>query len=127
MLTELEHLFTRFSLQFEPMARRNIIGERVRLAREKAKPFISQSDLAARLQVRGLRIERVTISKIETGIYKLSIHTGGGLFCLCRDAQLNQEGQFRGSIIRSPSFKKEGDRGGEVNYPLHLQINLVLL
>jgi len=49
------------------MARRNIIGERVRLARERAKPVITQADLAARLQVEGLRIERVTISKIETG------------------------------------------------------------
>jgi len=49
------------------MARRNVIGERVRLARKRAKPPITQTDLAARLQVQGLRFERVTISKIETG------------------------------------------------------------
>ena len=49
------------------MARRNITGERARLARERAKPLITQADLAARLQVEGLRLERVTISKIETG------------------------------------------------------------
>jgi transcriptional regulator with XRE-family HTH domain len=49
------------------MIRRNIIGKRVRLARERAKPLITQADLAARLQVEGLRLERVTISKIETG------------------------------------------------------------
>jgi len=49
------------------MVRRNIIGERVRLAREKTKPLITQGDLAARLQIAGLRLERVTISKIETG------------------------------------------------------------
>jgi transcriptional regulator with XRE-family HTH domain len=49
------------------MARRNIIGKRVRLARERAKPLITQADLAARLQVEGLRLERATISKIETG------------------------------------------------------------
>jgi len=49
------------------MSRRNIIGERVRLAREMAKPSVTQADLAARLQVEGLRLERVTISKIETG------------------------------------------------------------
>jgi transcriptional regulator with XRE-family HTH domain len=47
--------------------RRNIVGEKVKLARKKAKPPITQSDLAARLQVQGLRIDRVTISKIETG------------------------------------------------------------
>ena len=49
------------------MLRRNIIGERVRLARERTKPLITQADLAARLQIEGLRLERVTISKIETG------------------------------------------------------------
>jgi transcriptional regulator with XRE-family HTH domain len=54
------------------MARRNIIGERVRLARERAKPLITQNDLAARLQIQGPRIERVTISKIETGYREVS-------------------------------------------------------
>ena len=49
------------------MARRNVIGERVRLARERAKPLVTQADLAARLQIEGLRLERVAISKIETG------------------------------------------------------------
>ena len=49
------------------MARRNVIGERVRLARERAKTLITQTDLAARLQIEGLRLERVAISKIETG------------------------------------------------------------
>ena len=49
------------------MPRRNIIGEKVRIARERAIPIITQADLAARLQVQGLRLERVTISKIETG------------------------------------------------------------
>ena len=49
------------------MTGRNVIGGRVRLARERAKPLITQADLAARLQIEGLRLERVTISKIETG------------------------------------------------------------
>jgi len=49
------------------MARRNIIGNRVKLARKRARPPITQTDLAARLQIQGLRLERVTISKIETG------------------------------------------------------------
>lgn len=49
------------------MPRRNIIGERVRIARERAQPSVTQADLAARLQVEGLRLERTTISKIETG------------------------------------------------------------
>ena len=49
------------------MTGRNIIGEKVRLARKRANPPITQSDLAARLQVQGLRLERAAISKIETG------------------------------------------------------------
>jgi transcriptional regulator with XRE-family HTH domain len=39
------------------MAKRNIIGKRVYLARKGAKPPITQADLAARLQVKGLKIE----------------------------------------------------------------------
>ena len=39
----------------------------MRLARKRARPPITQTDLAARLQIQGLRLERVTISKIETG------------------------------------------------------------
>lgn len=49
------------------MASRNIIGKRLRIARTRATPPITQGELAARLQVQGLPIERVTISKIETG------------------------------------------------------------
>lgn len=49
------------------MAGRNIIGERVRLARKGANPPITQLDLAARLQIQGMELDRVTISKIETG------------------------------------------------------------
>jgi len=47
------------------MAERNVIGKRVRLARKRAR--CTQADLVARLQLQGLRLERVTISKIETG------------------------------------------------------------
>lgn len=49
------------------MPKRNIIGKRVRLARSRAKPPVTQKDLAARLQVMGLRLEQAAISKIEAG------------------------------------------------------------
>ena len=49
------------------MVKRNIIGDRVRLGRKKAKPPITQLDLAAKLQVEGLRLEQAAISKIEAG------------------------------------------------------------
>jgi transcriptional regulator with XRE-family HTH domain len=43
----------------------NLCGERIRLAR--AKNRIIQSDLAARMQVAGVAIERDSISRIERG------------------------------------------------------------
>lgn len=49
------------------MIERNIIGPRIKLARKKKTPPISQADLAARLQVQGLEFDRVTITKIEIG------------------------------------------------------------
>lgn len=45
--------------------KKNISGERIYQARTQQR--ISQADLAARLQVRGVTIEREAISKIETG------------------------------------------------------------
>lgn len=44
---------------------KNIIGERVRLARNRTVPKITQSDLLARLEVRGVILEKTAISKIE--------------------------------------------------------------
>jgi transcriptional regulator with XRE-family HTH domain len=45
--------------------KKNICGERVRAARKKLG--LTQDDLAARLQVLGVEIERNSISRIESG------------------------------------------------------------
>ncbi|MBR2442573.1 MAG: helix-turn-helix transcriptional regulator [Clostridia bacterium] len=45
--------------------KKNICGDRVREARQKQR--ISQSDLAARLQIEGVILERDCISRIEIG------------------------------------------------------------
>ncbi len=45
--------------------RKNICGERVHEARRKLK--LTQSDLAAQLQIAGIIIERDSISRIEIG------------------------------------------------------------
>ena len=45
--------------------KKNICGERVHEARRKLK--LTQSDLAAKLQVAGVIIERDSISRIESG------------------------------------------------------------
>jgi transcriptional regulator with XRE-family HTH domain len=44
---------------------KNIVGSRVRKARKESK--VTQMELAARLQVLGLNIERPAISKLESG------------------------------------------------------------
>ena len=45
--------------------RKNICGERIHEARCKKR--ISQADLAARMQIKGITIERDSISRIEIG------------------------------------------------------------
>ena len=47
---------------------KNLVGKRVRQARYSANPKITQAQLAARLQLQGINLERAAISKIETGI-----------------------------------------------------------
>lgn len=45
---------------------RNIIGARVREARLKANPPLSQDDLAGRLAAQGVLLDRTAISRIES-------------------------------------------------------------
>jgi transcriptional regulator with XRE-family HTH domain len=44
---------------------KNIIGERVRQARSKCNPAVSQDDLAGRLATQGILLDRTAISRIE--------------------------------------------------------------
>jgi len=46
---------------------KNIIGERVRLARLKMTPAVSQDDLSGRLARRGIQITQTGVSKLESG------------------------------------------------------------
>ena len=48
--------------------KRNLIGERVKLARNSAKPKITQLELSARLQILGVDIGDSAIGKIENGV-----------------------------------------------------------
>ncbi|PPD58666.1 XRE family transcriptional regulator [Dehalogenimonas etheniformans] len=45
--------------------RKNLIGNRIREARETAKPPLTQLDLVARLELQELRMDQSTLSKIE--------------------------------------------------------------
>ena len=44
---------------------RNIIGRRIRLARSKCSPTVSQDDLAGRMAARGIILDQTAISRIE--------------------------------------------------------------
>lgn len=46
---------------------KNVIGPRVRLAREKLRPLVSQEDLSGRLARLRVRITQESLSKLETG------------------------------------------------------------
>ena len=47
--------------------KRNIIGDRVREARVRLRPTVSQEDLAGRMAARGVQVDRTAISRIELG------------------------------------------------------------
>lgn len=48
--------------------RKNIIGHRVRTARRRLNPKVTQEDLAGRMAARGIDLNRSAISKIESGV-----------------------------------------------------------
>lgn len=50
---------------YEYHGKRNICGDRIREARQKRR--LSQSDLCKLLQLRGVMVERDTISRMESG------------------------------------------------------------
>ena len=47
---------------------RNIIGERVRQARHRIDPPVTQDQLSGRLASKGVQLDRVAIAKIENGL-----------------------------------------------------------
>lgn len=58
------HTFVKNSLK---PPRKNVIGHRVRTARRRLNPKVTQEDLAGRMAVRGVNLNRSAISKIEGG------------------------------------------------------------
>ena len=52
--------------------KRNIIGERVRVARGMLNPKLTQVDLSARLQVLSIMLGDSAIGKIENGTYSVT-------------------------------------------------------
>jgi HTH-type transcriptional regulator, cell division transcriptional repressor len=51
---------------------RNIVGKRVREARFSKKPKMTQQQLAARLQILGMPVDRAGVAKIEGGIREVT-------------------------------------------------------
>jgi len=48
-------------------AARNVVGDRVRQARRRANPPISQEDLAGRLAAAGISLDQAGLSRVERG------------------------------------------------------------
>lgn len=47
---------------------RNIIGKRVREARQNHSPSLTQDQLSGQLAKRGVQLDRVAVAKIESGL-----------------------------------------------------------
>ena len=47
------------------LAKRNLIGERIRKARLACQPPVTQDDLVGRLAARGITIDQTAVSRIE--------------------------------------------------------------
>ena len=47
---------------------KNLVGKRLKQARHSVNPRMTQDQLAARLQLQGINLDRAAISKIEIGI-----------------------------------------------------------
>lgn len=47
---------------------RNIIGDRIREARQHFDPPLTQDQLAGRLATTGIQLDRVAVAKVETGL-----------------------------------------------------------
>lgn len=54
------------------MSHRNLVGPRVREARIRHVPRLTQAELAAKLQVVGFEIERAGVSKIESQLREVN-------------------------------------------------------
>ncbi len=48
--------------------RQNLVGERVKEARGRSRPPLTQRELSSRLSKLGVTIDRAGVAKIETGI-----------------------------------------------------------
>jgi HTH-type transcriptional regulator, cell division transcriptional repressor len=51
---------------------RNLVGPRVREARQRFEPRLTQAQLAVRLQVAGYSLDRVAVAKIEIGLREVT-------------------------------------------------------
>jgi len=56
----------------KPKNSANIVGEKVRLARQSHTPKITQDALSGRLAARGVPLDRAGIAKIENGLRGVS-------------------------------------------------------
>ena len=59
------HVMTFSNSESHHRAPRNLIGVQIRALRLKQDPIVTQEDLAARLAVRGVFIDRTAIAKME--------------------------------------------------------------
>src|SRR2546423_13744093 len=56
------------SVRKKQIVRRNIVGQRVKLARQQFDPPLTQDQLSGKLAAEDVQLDRVAIAKIESGL-----------------------------------------------------------
>ena len=62
---------------------RNIIGDRIRKARQLFDPPLTQDQLAGRLAKKGIQLDRVDLAKVENGLRYVFDFEVKGLAAVC--------------------------------------------
>ena len=54
-------------IRFDPATKRNLVGPKLKEIRLRCKPPVTQEDLIARLERKGIKIDRSALVRIEQG------------------------------------------------------------
>lgn len=90
---------------------RNIVGQRVREARKRYSPPLTQDQLSGKLSSEGIQLDRVAIAKIETGIRSVYDFEVCGLARALKVEPawlLGSESGVSGGKVRSVRSRKPG-------------------
>lgn len=90
-----------------------MIGPSIRAARLRLKPAVSQSDLAARLAVAGIDVDRPTITRIENGERYLRDYEIAAIAKVLRvsiESLFEAVGRSKGAAVAKAAAARTGEK-----------------